>query len=58
MKNGWFYIWIVLIAVVLLSMCSSGGSGSSSGKKWSDLTETEKKNAEWAYNVQQSLNDK
>lgn len=46
---------IVIIAMaLLLSMCSSSGS-SKSGRKWSDLSEVEKANARWAYEVQQSL---
>ena len=59
-KNIKPIIGVVIAAIVFTScatMCDSGSS-SKSGKKWSDLSEVEKANARWAYEVQQSLKDK
>ena len=49
---------ILAVAVLfglVLSMCDDDSS--SSGRKWSDLSETEKANARWAYQVTQALDD-
>ena len=50
--------WIIIILFVLMigAMFSGGGSSSSSGRNWSDLSEKEKANARWAYEVQQEIN--
>lgn len=51
--------WIIIILFVLMigAMFSGGGSSSSSSsRKWSDLSEREKENARWAYEVQQEIN--
>ncbi len=45
---------VVVVLALLLSMCSGGGSRSS-GRSWSDLSETEKANARWAYSAQQAI---
>jgi len=47
-------ISLVLSILLSLSACFGGGS-SSSGKSWSDLSDVEKANAKWAYEVQQGL---
>lgn len=55
MKNGFIaFIVIFLFIFLLLGSCDSGSS--SSGRKWSDLSDQEKANAKWAYNVQQYIN--
>lgn len=46
-------IALAIIMGILLSMCSSDSG--SSGRKWSDLSEVEKANARWAYEVQQGI---
>lgn len=46
---------IIIVLAIALNMC--GGGGSSSGRKWDDLTETEKNNARWAYEVKQAINN-
>lgn len=46
---------VVLLVASLLAACSSS---SSSGKKWGDLSDVEKANAKWAYQVQQHINGK
>ena len=51
------FVIALIIAAVLFVMCSSP-SDSSSGRKWSDLSEIEKENARWAYDVQQGLKGK
>lgn len=59
-KNIKPIICVVIFAVIFTScatMCN-GSSSSKSGKKWSDLSDVEKENARWAYEVQQSLKDK
>lgn len=49
---------VILALIIALCLCGScGGSRSSSGKKWSDLSDVEKANAKWAYEVQQELED-
>lgn len=50
-------IIIAMIVVILIALFNSCDGGSSSGTKWSDLSDVEKENARWAYEVQQSLND-
>lgn len=47
----------IIIFVVMFAMCGDSGRSSNSGKKWSDLSEVEKANAKWAYEVQQGLKD-
>lgn len=44
---------VVLIMVMAFSLCACGSS--SSGTSWSDLSDVEKDNARWAYEVQQGL---
>ena len=47
---------IIIVLIISLSTCSGGSS--SSGRSWSDLSETEKANARWAYEAQQAINDR
>ena len=57
--KGKAFIVVALIVIFLFIMALLGafdGSGSS-GKKWSDLNETEKENAKWSYEVHNALND-
>lgn len=52
---------IALILSTMLSLtflCGCGSSRSSSGKKYSDLSDVEKRNAKWAYEVQQGIKGK
>ena len=48
----------VLAIAALLSAYGCSGTGSSSGKKWSDLSPQEQANAKWAYEAQQAINGK
>ena len=56
-KSNVVVIVIAIVLALLLCQCMGVFDSSSSGKKWSDLTETEKNNARWAYEVQQGLKD-
>ena len=47
---------ISMLLTMVLSLAACVGGGSSSDRSWSDLSETEKANARWAYEVQQGLN--
>ena len=47
---------ISMLLTIVLSFTACVGGGSSSDRSWSDLSETEKANARWAYEVQQGLN--
>ncbi|MBP3330822.1 MAG: hypothetical protein J6L89_08325 [Clostridia bacterium] len=47
---------ILVFGAVILNCCDSG-SGSSGGKKWNDLSDQEKDNARWAYEVNQYIED-
>lgn len=49
-------IVVVIFCVLYLTMC--GDRGSSSGTKWSDLSDTEKANAKWAYEVKQEIDSR
>ena len=50
-------IAIVVVCIFLLGgIFACSDSSSSSGRKCSELSEVEKQNARWAYEVQQSLN--
>ena len=46
-------IFVIIIAL-LLSICN-GCSSSNSGRKYSDLSEQEKRNAKWAYEAKQAV---
>ena len=48
-----YAIIVVLIIGGILYAIMSGGDG---GREWSDLSEQEKQNAEWSYELQQELN--
>lgn len=52
--------WGIMVTVVLIvaSMLAACSSSSSSGKKWGDLSDVEKANAKWAYQVQQGIKGK
>ena len=43
----------IIMTIVILGGC--GSSSRSSGKKWSDLSDVEKRNAQWAYEVSKSI---
>lgn len=50
-----------VIAAVIFTSCATmcdSGSSNKSGKKWSDLSDTEKANAKWAYEAQQIIKEK
>ena len=47
---------ILVIVLIIGGACSDSGS-SSSGRKWSDLSDVEKANAKWAYEAQQAINN-
>ena len=52
MKNNViFALFMFFVVLLITAMCSSGGD-SGSKRKWSDLSETEKDNARWAYEAQ------
>ena len=47
---------IVVFGLLLGGIAScSDSSSSSSGRKWSDLSEVEKQNAKWAYEAKQAI---
>ncbi len=51
---------LVLIAAVTATLSlvvSQISNSSSSGKKWSDLSDVEKDNARWAYHAQQAIDN-
>ncbi|MBE6802696.1 MAG: hypothetical protein E7530_07405 [Ruminococcaceae bacterium] len=48
---------VAFILVAVLYFVTCGDSGSSSGKKWSDLSDREKDNARWAYHAQQAIDN-
>ena len=58
--NGKGYLIVFIVMVILLgagvASCSDSPS-SSSGKKWSELSDVEKANAKWAYEAQQAINN-
>ena len=55
-KSG-IVIFVVVIVVSFIIFGACGGLDSNSGTKWSSLSEQEKENARWAYNVKQSLDN-
>ena len=59
MKNVVVGIFAVIIAIAMCCFVfgSCGSSSSSSGKKWSELTEQEKDNARWSYHAKQAAED-
>lgn len=48
-------ISIIFVIMLVCYFASCGSGGASSGRKWSDLSETEKANAKWAYETQQAI---
>ena len=48
----------IFVIIVVIGVSCSSSSSSSSGKKWSELSDVEKDNAKWAYEVQQELNNR
>jgi len=46
---------IFIVTIMIVTLFSGCGSSSSSKRKWSDLSDVEKKNAKWAYDVSKSL---
>ena len=49
-------IVFVVAIIAIIAMIFSGGSDSSSSKRsWSDLSDVEKDNARWAYEVKQAI---
>ena len=54
-KTGKFIAGILAMLMLMATLCSCSSGSSRSGKKWSDLSETEKNNARWAYEVQESI---
>ena len=54
----WGIMAVVVLIVASLLVACGGRSSSSSGKKWSDLSDVEKANAKWAYQVQQGIKGK
>ena len=57
-NKGEFIIGIIAFLIAAAIFGSSGSNSSSTGRKWSDLSETEKQNARWAYEVSQALKGK
>lgn len=53
-KNGKLIAGILAMIMMVVTLCSCS-SGSGSGKKWSDLSDVEKNNARWAYEVQEAI---
>ena len=51
------FAYVVLIIMVIIAFASCGGPSSNSGRNWSDLSETEKENARYAYEVQKYINE-
>ena len=60
-KMSRFKVWIATVVIVfsciIIGVCCDSGGGSSSGKKWGDLTDQEKENARWAYNVKSYIDE-
>lgn len=52
------FVSLLVVLATVLSLSACGGGRSSSGRTWSDLSEVEKANARWAYEVQQGLKGK
>lgn len=49
---------IALLLTIIMSvsvLCACGSSSRSSGKKYSDLSDTGKRNAKWAYEVSKGI---
>ena len=55
------YVLTLLVCAIIMCVCLNAFgcfSSSHSSSKWDSLSDTEKANAEWAYNVQQAINGK
>ena len=52
------FAFIVTAALIIGLTCWILGDSGSSGKKWSDLSDQEKDNARWAYQVQEEINNR
>ena len=49
---------VLIVSFIALVSYFASSSGSSSGTRWSQLSDVEKDNARWAYNAQQAINNR
>lgn len=54
-SNSKIFSTVIAVVMIIVILGGCGSSSPSSGKKYSDLSDVQKKNAKWAYDVSKSL---